>query len=178
MTDTDTPSVLKRGANDGVFFGIYLSAMVALTVYSDVLALAGILSMLMFFAAPVVLFMLMWRDVRRNPHIENYSSIVLHGMITSICASLLVAVVAYLLLRFARPTYIAENIEAAKQVFQSMGKQQAAQFRALVREAGEAGALSATSFAMSYMWCYAFLGAIGSLINALIIKLIKRKPAI
>lgn len=175
MTDHNNPSVLAQGAGDGVYFGVYLASMFALTVYSDMTPPAGIIGMIFFLAAPGVLLMLMWRHTCRQTQPVYFSSIACHGMITSICASLIVGVVAYVMLRFVRPDYITDNIKASQEVFNAMGKEEAQQFRAVVRQAGEAGALTASSLAVSYAMLYSFLGVIGALINAFIIKLINPK---
>lgn len=177
MTETSSPSTLARGARDGLYFGIFLSVAFTLMVCTDIFPIGGLVAMLMLLGAPVLLFMWMYRDTKQYPQINHFSTICLHGMIISICASMLTTVVAYLILRVARPTYIADSIQVSQQAFEQIDPQYARQFRAGVREASASGQLTAISMALAFMYYFTFLGAIGSLVSALIIKLINRKPS-
>lgn len=176
MTESTTPSALKRGANDGLFFGVYLSAMFLAAVYADVIPILSIVAILLFFCAPIFLFVRMWRDARRYPEQSFFSAVCLHGLVTSICGSLIMCVIAYITLRLARPDYILDNIASTQQLLDTYDAETASQFRKLVKEATSQGALSAISMALGMLWYFSFLGALGSLLCSAVIVLFNRKP--
>ena len=87
-------SVYKSGADDGFILGAYLSVWFLLLGYSTENVYLAPLAMLMMLGVPVLIFFMLRRAHVRAYGLSQFSELWLQGIITFVCGTLHMGVVA------------------------------------------------------------------------------------
>lgn len=177
MTETDkkTPSVYQRGALDGWRMGLYLSAMFLSSAYSMEVPVLGILSMILMLAVPVVAYLWLQRDYRRYPSMRFFSAIWMHGICIFFFASVVMALIVYIFLRFIEPGFIVDNVRQVIEIYKSMKIPEATEIARTLQQMIDKHLLPSNgSVALSMVWTVTFFGSMLSLILTFLVRLINR----
>ncbi len=118
-------SVYKSGADDGFILGAYLSVWFLLLGYSTENIYLAPLAMLMMLGVPVVIFFMLRRAYVRAYGLSQFSELWLQGIITFVCGTLLMGVVAYVFLRYLNPGFIMNQASVAAGYYASLPGQEA-----------------------------------------------------
>lgn len=115
-------SVYRRGADDGLWFGIYLSVMFGVSVcaitISDSLSW---LTMAMAAAVPAIIYFFLKRSYREDYCTSSFSTLWLHGICIFFFGCLLMAVTAYVYLRVINPAFYHDTIGMVLEMYDEAG---------------------------------------------------------
>jgi hypothetical protein len=116
----DSKSIYTRGADDGFFFGIYLSIMFILSALSLYFPIVGYFGTLMAIGVPVIIYKrLKLTYINNNGHCL-FSELWLQGIITFACASIILGLVMYIFLKWIQPEFIITEVKTAIAVYNSI----------------------------------------------------------
>lgn len=178
MTQAPTTykSVYHIGATNGITIGVLLSAMFLCQTYglrSFPLLLLGYILML---AVPFVAYRILVRDHDRYSFLRSVSGIWLDGIVTFICGSITLAVVMYIFLRYIEPGFTVEQIHNVATLYRELHNPQAdAMAKAMEQLITTHQVPSPIQLAFSMLWLTSFVGAMLSMVLALIIRFITRR---
>lgn len=172
--DTEYKSVYTRGAEDGLVMGLCFIAMFIMQLLGRASLIAGIAGNLMALGVPLLLYLMLRRSYRTDKGRSTFSSLWMHGIMTFLCGSLLLAAIMYLYLRFIEPTFIADTVRDVVSVYRAIGSNDAEKIADVLQSMIDRHMLpSPIALTFSALWLGSFSGAVISLIEAAIVKLVK-----
>lgn len=164
-------SIYRRGADDGFWFGIYLSLLFLAMVSSIYSALAGVATLAMVIAVPFIIFFFLRRSYRADNCTSPFSALWLHGICIFFFGSLLMALTAYVYLRFINPAYITNIVDMAIEVYGSVDSPDAHEMVSLLQKAKDSHILpTAGGTAVQVIWAGVFSGSLLSMILSAIVR--------
>jgi hypothetical protein len=104
--DTLGKSPYKRGADDGLFFGILLCAMFFAGVFSFEVPLLGLFSFLLMLSVPFMIYRFLRRSYVTDRGATPLSSLWMQGIMTFACGCLIAGLVATIYLKWINPEFI------------------------------------------------------------------------
>lgn len=110
----------RQGADDGLWMGLYLSALFFASAFAVGRTLVGALATGMIIAVPVILFLLLRRTWRRDEGLSLFSGLWMQGIITFLCGGLISGVVAFAYLRWVNPSWLADQVRAMISLYSSI----------------------------------------------------------
>lgn len=139
-------SIYRRGADDGFWFGIYLSVLC------------------------VALFKSSADNCKRQ-----FSAMWLHGICIFFFGSLLMALTAYIYLRFIEPAYINNSINMAKELYLAVDTAEAREIANLLQKIQDNNLQpTAGGTAMQIIWFGVLTGSLLSMVLSSIIRAVTR----
>lgn len=178
MVDTDnrTPSVFRRGADDGWRLGLYMYAIFVSAAYSVRMPWLGILSFILMLAVPFIVYRWLSRDYVRYQAMRFFSATWMQGICSFFFGSLIFAVLTYVFMRFIEPGWIADNVRMAADFYRQIGTAESLQMATALQGMIDKHLLpSAISFAISMIWTITFTGSVLSLLLSLLVRLLNKK---
>lgn len=168
-------SVFRRGADDGSVMGIYLSVMFIMMVCTIYSLLASVVFMVMALAVPFIIFFFLRRSYRADNCTTTFSGLWLHGICIFFFGTLLMALTSYVYLRFINPAYITTVIEMAKELYASVGTEDAKQMVAMMQKLQDSHMLpTCGKVAVEIIWFGVFTGSLLSMIVSAIVRAVTR----
>jgi hypothetical protein len=172
-----TPSVYKRGADDGLKLGIIMIVQFVTAAYSLKIAMLGFVALALTIAVPFIVYHMIKRDYLRYPNMQFFSALWMHGIAIFIFGSILLAAGMYVFLRFIEPDFIIDNLHTAIAVYRSLGVDEATQMADAMQMIIDKHLVpTAISFAMTSIWSVVFSGSMLSLFLALLVRVFNKKP--
>ena len=169
------PAVWRRGANDGMFLGLWMSAIFICGAYSQNISLLAWLTLLMMAAVPAIVYRWLKRDWQRWPRMRFFSAAWMQGICMFFFGSLILAAVMVVLLKFIRPDFILESVRGAIEIYRSYGDPQSAEMANTLQQMIDRHILpTPVRFGITMIWTVTFTGSILSMILTGIIKLTTR----
>lgn len=128
-TPTPPPaSIATRAAENGLVISGCILALLLLSGISVAFPAAGFLIWLGSMAMPVVLYKLLARSHRREQCSLGFAEIWAEGIASFFLGTLVPALAVYLLLKYAYPDFIANQVDSTIEYFRSMGNAQGDQW--------------------------------------------------
>lgn len=115
------PSPYRRGADDGFFFGIYLSLMFLASLLSARLPFLSLLSLVMAAGVPVVIFLFMRRFNSELKEFATFPMLWMHGVVIFICGILISGAVVVVYLQWIDPGYILSQMKGVVELGHGIG---------------------------------------------------------
>lgn len=115
-------SVYQRGADDGLWFGIYLSVTIMLcftTVSSSPILCYP--ALIMILGVPGLIYFFLKRSYLADGATTQFSSLWLQGICIFFFGSILMALTVYIYLRFVNPAYFANAINLLIEMYDEAG---------------------------------------------------------
>ncbi|MDE6377870.1 MAG: DUF4199 domain-containing protein [Duncaniella sp.] len=103
-------SPYRRGAHDGVTFGVYLTAMFFFSIFSPVLPLLSVAALLMMAAVPVVTFLYLRRYQRDLGVASSFSALWMQGLVIFACGMLLCGLVLAVYMTWLNPSFLTDQL--------------------------------------------------------------------
>ncbi len=173
---TERKSVFKRGADDGLWAGIYLSVLVIALLLSIKSLLAGMLGLVMAVCVPVTTYMLLRRAYRTDYGTTRFSELWMQGICTFFFGSLIMAVALYIFLEFIEPGYIYAVVGQAVETYRAVGSPEAVEFADMLQKLVDGKMLpSPIMVAVDMIWTVSFTGSVLSLLLSLIVRAVPLK---
>ncbi|MDE7427425.1 MAG: DUF4199 domain-containing protein [Muribaculaceae bacterium] len=168
-------NVFRRAADQGLILGGCLTALFVLMALSARTALAGLLAVVLILAVPVLVYVLLRRSYEADHRETSLSALCTQGIYTFLFGSLLMAMCAYLYLKFVEPQYALTRMEDVVSVGSVSDspylRDMAEQFRSMIDRGMIPGA---KDIAMSLFWCAAFTGSVLAILVSLLIKMVAK----
>ena len=119
-----TKSSYRRGAEDGVYFGAILSAVVLSMLLTVRVPFLSLLSIVLIAFVPFMAYKYILRGVYQRGEQSRFSEAWMHGISIFFFGALIMGVVMYVYLRFVDPGYMAANVRQAVVVLRDSGTEE------------------------------------------------------
>ena len=173
--NSTAPAVWRRGADDGMRLGLWMSGIVVCIVYSPNVPLLSLMALLMMAAVPAIVYRWLKRDWQRWPRMRFFSAAWMQGICMFFFGSLILAAVMVVLLKFIRPDFILESVRGAIEIYRSYGDPQSAEMANTLQQMIDRHILpTPVRFGITMIWTVTFTGSILSMVLTGIIKLTTR----
>ena len=168
-------NIYARGADDGLWTGLYVTAIFALTVFSQSHPAAALPVMALMFGMPFLTYRFLLRTHTAAHGMSVFSALWMQGITMFACASLISGCAAYCYLRWVNPRYILDVLTVVADVYAESPQESA---QALAEECAmivRNGAVPpASSVVMSLMWMVMFSGSVLSMVCAMFVRVSSR----
>lgn len=169
--ENDNKSVYALGARQGLWAGLYFTAIFFLQVLGSGSVFPALLSNLMIIAVPFILYSLLRRHYRDGGCEGSLSEIWMHGIMIFICGSVILALVSLVFLRYIDPAFIYRESARLVEAYRALGDPTLSSLADALDQARTTHTLpTPVQFAMVFLWLGGFSGSILALVEALIIK--------
>lgn len=172
-------NIYARGADDGLWTGLYVIAIFALTVMSQTWPMASVPALAMMFGMPFLTFFFLKRTHVAAHRMSVFSALWMQGITMFACASIIFGLAAYCYLKWVNPGYVLGVLGQVAELY-SQSPQESAQL--LARECDmivkSGAAPPASGVVMSMMWMVMFSGSMLSMVCALCVRVSARLAAI
>lgn len=119
-----TKSSYRRGAEDGMYFGWILSAVVLSMMLTVRVPLLSLLSLALIAFVPFMTYIYIRRGVDQRGERGRFSEAWMHGISIFFFGALIMGVVMYVYLRFVDPGFMAVNVKQAVVVLRDSGTEE------------------------------------------------------
>ena len=172
-------SVFRRGAEDGVWFGIYLSALFIFSALSLNVPFLGNIATLMSLGVPIYVFYILRKGYIDNGYFYTFSEMWTHGIVLFFCRSLFMAASVIVYLKWVNPYFITDLFQTAIDTYRQVGGAAANEIASTLEKALDQNVLPTPfSLAGNLISFSVFSGSILSIILTLIIRHFTRKKDI
>ncbi len=163
-------SVFRRGAEDGLGFGIYLSLLFIFYAVAIDVPLLGSIVLLMALAVPVPVYtyITLRKGFVQNGYFYTFSEVWTHGIVLFLCGTLILAATMVAYMTWINPNFINELCQIAITAYRQIDKETIASGLELMMKEGALP--SPLSMAWSMITFGVFSGSILSLILSPIIR--------
>lgn len=168
---SERKSPYRRGADDGFFFGIYLSAMFFASVYSLDAPLLGVISFLMVLAVPFIIY----RFLRRT-YVEEYgttllSALWMQGIMIFLCGALICGAVSLIYLKWINPSFIVDQMRTVIDIYSGSGWESGEEMADMMQRIIDNNLVpTSISIVMEMIWLSVFSGSLLSLLMSLLVR--------
>lgn len=170
-------SLYRRGADNGLIFGIYLSVMSILLMLSVDTPNLSIPALVMIAGIPFLIFYFLRKLYKDEFGYTKFSSLWMLGILVFLFGSLICGVVTYIYLQFIQPDYIYDMMNTALDLAKSNppSPQNDQLVNILDKAIKEKMIPSPIELVIQMIWFSSFAGSILSIILAGIVKAFKVK---
>ncbi len=100
----------RRGAEDGLKFGLYLGVLLFSSLLSGKVAWLGLLFYVMVILVPVIIYRMMVSYKRELGGVVTFSMLWMQGLVIFSCAAVIAGGAMMVYLRWINPDYMVENL--------------------------------------------------------------------
>lgn len=169
-------SIYRRAADNGLLFGVFLSVLFLLFVFSTSVPLLSFLALVMLVAMPGVIFYFLRRCYIEENGFTTFSSLWMLGILIFIFGSLICGAVTYVYLQYIAPTFIYDQAKVALDMYRSIDEMKGLEFITVMEQAVNQRLLpTAIQFVIQMIWMTTFFGSLLSMAVSLIVRAIKLK---
>ena len=170
------PSVYRLGAENGLYLGVMLGIMFVCGACGITSPMAGLVSLAMLVAVPVVAFRMLDRSYKLYPQHRFFSASWMQGIAAFFFASLLLAVVMCVFIRFLQPGFVNNTVGLAIEAYRAMNVPEATHLADTLQTMVDKHMLpSPISMSVSMIWSVTFFGSMLSLVLAALVGTVNRK---
>ncbi len=167
---SERKSVFRRGADDGLYFGIYLAVLFFFMAYSMRVPFLGLLSFVMIIGVPVLTYKFLRRYYVSEHGLLRFSALWMHGIVIFFCGSLILALVAYLFFRWIQPGFMLTQVEYMIGVYRATDWAQGQELADLLQEIVDNDMLPKPNWiSMEMVFTGTFSGSMLSVLMALLV---------
>ena len=173
---TEQKSVYKRGADDGLFFGIYLIIMFFSSAFSMAVPFAGLLSMLLVLGVPFLIYRFLRRSYVNDSGTTQFSALWVQGITTFFCGSLISGIVALVYMQWINPDFIATQVQSLIDVYMATDWEEGKEIAKVLTKMIEQNLLpTPINIVIESIWLAVFTGSILSMILSIVVQARKTK---
>ena len=103
-------SIYQRAAEWGMPFGLYLSCAATASIFADWFAPLSLLYIVLLLGLPFVTYYFQRRKFIEDDGFSEYAALWMLGILLFILGSIVASVVAYLILQYGRPNFMAQSL--------------------------------------------------------------------
>lgn len=170
-------SVYAAGAENGLVLGPLMSVALLLTGASAYNMLYFLPALAAIFAVPVAAYVMLARACRLRPAASTFSALWLQGICMFFFGGLLMALVAYVSLRWIWPSYIIDQMNNVISVYSSVGDPTAADVASTLKKMIETKTVpTAIDIALELIYVAVFTGSLLSMALSALARALNRSP--
>lgn len=173
------PSPYRRGATQGMLFGIYLSILFLASVYSVSYPLMGLIGMLLIVGVPFYIFRCLRATFVADGGLTPFSSLWMQGIMVFMCGSLIQGAVAVVYLKWIDPAFIITQLRSVISFYEGLPSPEAKEMAKVLSNMIETNLVpSAASMVMEIIFLSVFSGSLLSLVMSALARIgrVKRPP--
>ena len=164
-------SPYRRGADDGLPFGILLSAMFFAAVFSTAVPLLSVVSMILFLSVPFIIYTFLRRSYINDLYTTQLSSLWMQGIMTFLCGCLISGLAAVIYLKWINPDFIADRVQEAIDFYSESGWKQGEEMADMLRRMVSAHIIpTPIQIVIEMIWLGVFSGSLLSLLMAVLAR--------
>ncbi len=172
----DKYSPFKRGADDGLWFGIYLTVLFFAAAFSMSIPYSGFVSTLMALGVPVIIYIFLRRSYVKDLGTTQFSSLWMQGIVTFFCGSAIMALAAFIFMRWISPDFLYEQTTSVIKTYNELDWEQGKEIADTLQKILDRRLLpSPIQIAMEMIWLGVFSGSLLSIIVSLFVQIRKVK---
>lgn len=169
-------TIYTRGADDGLWMGLYISAAMALIVGSIYMTALQIPSIVVALGVPFLTYFFLRRTHVAAHGMTVFSALWMQGIVMFACASIVFGGVAFVYLRFVNPDFIHELLVYLASFYDSVDDANAKAIGDELRMIVDSNAAPRPAvLVLGEMWSVMFSGSLLSMLVSFIVR-IKRVP--
>lgn len=173
---TEQKSVYRRGADDGLFFGIYLIIMFFASAFSMTIPFAGLLSIISVLGVPFIIYRFLRRSYINDNGTTQFSALWVQGITTFFCGSLISGIVALIYMKWINPDFILTQIQTLIDVYMANDWKEGKEIAEVLTKMIENNMLpTPINIVIESIWLAVFTGSILSMIASMIVQARKIK---
>lgn len=173
---TEQKSVYRRGADDGLFFGIYLIIMFFASAFSMAIPFAGLLSIILVLGVPFIIYRFLRRSYVNDNGTTQFSALWVQGITTFFCGSLISGIVALIYMKWINPDFILTQIQTLIDVYMANDWKEGKEIAEVLTKMIENNMLpTPINIVIESIWLAVFTGSILSMIVSMIVQARKIK---
>ncbi|MCH5319421.1 MAG: DUF4199 domain-containing protein [Paramuribaculum sp.] len=176
MSDTNVrkpypPSPYRRGADNGFYFGIYLTGMFFAFVLSVKISLFSLITMAMFVAVPFLIYRWLRIAFVEDGGKSAISSLWMQGIMIFACGSAIAGVVATVYLKWINPDFIIDRLHETIDLYESLEWPQGKEMADVLQRMIDYRIVpSAIQIVVEMIWLSIFSGSLLSLLMSLLAR--------
>lgn len=132
MTDINT-SVYRQGADTGLYFGLYLTALFFTMAYSVNVPFLSLLSFLLMLGVPVFIYKCLRSYYCRLRGHVIFSGLWMYGIMIFLCGSLISAALSVIYMKWISPGFMAAQMQTSLDILEASPMPQAHETAETVR---------------------------------------------
>lgn len=173
---TEQKSVYRRGADDGLFVGIYLIIMFFASAFSMTIPFAGLLSIILVLGVPFIIYRFLRRSYVNDNGTTQFSALWVQGITTFFCGSLISGIVALIYMKWINPDFILTQIQTLIDVYMANDWKEGKEIAEVLTKMIENNMLpTPINIVIESIWLAVFTGSILSMIVSMIVQARKIK---
>ncbi len=164
--------LFHRGAQNGLFVGLYLTLLSWVIVMAVDSTLMNLLALALLVLIPPGCYVMLRRTFVLEEGKSLISGLWLEGIISFICGSLIYALIAYAYLRFLNPEFIPDQVRQTIKIYEEMNDDQAREVVSLLKQIEKNNAYPTPQQIVMQLGLFiTFIGSILSLLTASFLKI-------
>lgn len=164
-------SIFRRGADTGLYFGLYLSVLYMCMTHSVSSPMLNLLALIMMVGVPVIIYKCLRRMYVEEEGESIFSTLWMYGILIFFFGSLISATVLIVYLRWLNPGVIVEQLQTSIEILNTSGLPVGKEIATQLTQMIEQKALpSAVEIGIRTISSSVFTGMLLSMIVAAIVK--------
>lgn len=164
-------SVYLRGAEDGLVLGPLMALAVVLIGLTTYVPWVFLPACAVLIAVPVAVYVMLRRSYAEDHGTSTISALWLHGICAFFFGGLIMAVVAYVCMRWLKPGFIADQFRSVIEIYGSAPHPEARELAETLQKAVAARALpTPIEIALELLYAAVFTGSVLSVLMAMAVR--------
>ena len=173
---TSYKNIYARGADDGLWLGIYLCSLFGVCVAALSVDFLNVVAFALIAGVPALIYFFLRRTHVQAHGLTGFSALWMQGIVTFACACLIFGAFSFIYLRWIDPQLILRAINSAIEAFRTTYAEGSSQMiKELEFIAANPILIAPLNLAFGWMWLGMFSGSILSLLVAGLVRL-RRVP--
>jgi hypothetical protein len=170
-------NLYAQGADDGLWMGLYLSAMFLSVAFSLKVAMLNLVALLLFVGISGLTYFFLRKAYRHGGiGMKRLSALWMQGITMFACAAIILGAVSYVYMRWIEPHFILNVCKYGIDYYTSLHTEEADKLAESLQQIISNGALPQVStLVMAWMWLTVFGGSLLSLVVAMLLRMLKVK---
>lgn len=171
-------SPYRRGADQGFYFGLYLTALFFAMIGAEHFAALSLATIVLALGVPFIIYRMLRKTYREEHGRSQFSALWMQGIMIFLCGSMISGVAAFLYMRYIDPGFILRNAEKAIEVYRALNDAKASDVADMLQMIIDNKALpSAIQIVFQSIWGAVLSGSLLSMIVSLIVRSTHVPPA-
>ncbi len=173
MNEINAHSPYRYGADQGLYFGLYLICLYGCGVMNITSPnlFTSLAAMVLFFGVPFIIYYWLRRTYVESKGALQLSALWMQGIVIFICGTLISAVALVIYLKFINPTFIVDQMRILIDMYSTMDWERGQEAAEMLQNIIDMKMVpTAMSVVMETVWLGVFSGSLLSLLMGLLVK--------
>lgn len=168
---SNTHSPYRRGADFGIYFGMYLTALFFSSAFSTNIPFLSLMSLLLMAGVPFLIYFMLRSSYRRDYCKTLFSSLWMEGIAIFFFGGLIASFISVIYMRWINPDFINTQVDTLIELYRSIDWDRGHEMADIFQRAKEQHLLpSPIQITVDMLWLIVFSGSILSMLMALLVQ--------